>query len=103
MIVVSLNSLRDVLAVDVVSEGTFNATNADVRKILEIALLRKATGIILAHNHPGDSPHPSAADTAITAKIMTVLEGINIAVIDHIICSNGSYSSMSERGVMDSL
>lgn len=101
MLLISLNSVKDVLAVDIVSDGTFNATNADVRKILELAFLRKATGVILAHNHPGDSPHPSASDTTITAKITGILEGINIAVIDHIICSDDSYCSMSERGIMD--
>lgn len=103
MIVVSVNSAREVLAVDEVSTGTTNATSVDIRKILEIALLRKATGIILAHNHPSDSPHPSAGDTAVTTRIISVLEGINISVIDHIICSNDSYSSMSERGLLDTL
>ena len=103
MIMVSLNSMRDVLAVDVISDGTFNATNADIRKILKTALLRKASGVILAHNHPGDTCHPSAADTLVTSKIMGVLESINIAVIDHIICGDDSYSSMSERGVLDAL
>ena len=103
MLMISLNSVKDVLAVDVISDGSFNATNADVRKIVELALQRKATGVILSHNHPSDSPHPSAADTLATTKIMDILEGINIAVIDHIICSDDSFCSMSERGLMDML
>lgn len=103
MILISLKSTKDVIAVDIISEGGPNSSSVDVRKIVETAMLRKASAVIIAHNHPGDSTHPSASDIAVTAKIISVLEGIDIDVIDHIICSNNSYSSMSERGLLDSL
>ncbi len=101
MIVVSLNSKKDVIATDIISEGGPNSTLVDVRKVLEIAMLRKASGIILSHNHPGDSTHPSASDIAVTSNIIRVLEGINISVIDHIICNGNTYTSLSERGLLD--
>jgi DNA repair protein RadC len=101
MMVVSLNSLREVLSADVVSDGTCNATSADIRKILEIAMLRKASGVLLCHNHIGDSPNPSVSDIGATNRIISVLEGINISVIDHVICSGDTYVSMSERGILD--
>ncbi len=103
MILISLNSKKEVIASDIISDGNSNATVVDVRKILEFALLRKAAGVVLSHNHPGDTTHPSASDVAVTERIIRVLEGINIAVIDHIICNDDSYESMSERGFLDGL
>ncbi len=103
LFLISLNSMKDVISTDVISEGTCNATTADMRKILEIAMLRKASGVIITHNHPGDSPHPSSSDVAVTTKIINLLESINISVIDHIICSGSDYSSMSERGILETL
>ena len=102
MIVISLNSKKDVIATDIISEGGPNSALVDVRKVLEIALLRKASGIILSHNHPGDSTHPSASDLVVTSNIIRVLEGINISVIDHIICNDKTYTSLAERGFLDS-
>jgi len=101
MIVISLNSRKEVIAADIISDGNSNATVVDVRKVLEIALLRKASGVVLSHNHPGDTTHPSSSDVAVTERIIQVLEGINISVIDHIICNEDSFESMSERGFLD--
>ncbi|MBQ8588547.1 MAG: DNA repair protein RadC [Clostridia bacterium] len=101
MIVISLNSRKEVIATDIISDGNSNATVVDVRKILETALLRKASGVVLSHNHPGDTTHPSSSDVAVTERIIQVLEGINISVIDHIICNDDSFESMSERGFLD--
>lgn len=103
LVLISLNSSRDVIDTDVVSDGACNATTADVRKIVELAMMRKASGVVLVHNHPGDCPHPSSADISATARIISVLEGINVSVVDHIICSEDKYCSMAERGILDSL
>ncbi len=102
-ILISLNSKRDVIAADVISDGTCSASSVDIRRIMEIVLLRKPSGVILSHNHPGDSPHPSSSDLAVTSRIIDLLEGIDIAVIDHIICSGKDYCSLSERGMLEAM
>jgi len=102
-VLVCLDSERRVISSDIISEGSSNATVVDIRKIVEIAMNKGACGVVLSHNHPGDSTHPSSADVAVTARIINVLEGINISVIDHIICNGETYTSMSERGILDSL
>lgn len=101
LILISMNSERKVLGVDIISDGDHSATAVDIRKILKLALKRKAVGVVLAHNHPGDSPHPSDTDIAMTAKVISVLEGIDILVIDHIVCNDTSYASMATRGILD--
>ena len=95
-----MNCERKVLGVDVVSNGDHSATVMDIRKILNLALKRKATAVVLAHNHPGDSPHPSDSDIITTTRVISVLEGIDIMVCDHIICNDVSFVSMEERGFL---
>ncbi len=102
LILICLNASRNVIAVDTISNGDFGATAVDIRRIVELALKHNAVGVILAHNHPGDTVHPSMSDVAATGQIIAVLEGMNISVIDHIICSGDDYSSMAMRGVIDS-
>lgn len=101
LIVLCVNASRTVISVDTVSNGDFGASAVDIRKIVEIALKHNAIGVVLAHNHPGDTTHPSSSDVTVTNQIITVLEGMNISVIDHIICSGDDYTSMSERGMLD--
>ena len=100
LVLISMNCERKVLGVDVISDGDYSATTVDIRKILNIALKRKATIVVLAHNHPGDSPNPSDSDIIISKKIINVLEGIDIMVADHIICNDTSFVSLDERGFL---
>ena len=71
------------------------------RKIVEIALKYHATSIVLLHNHPGGSFLPSQQDIDSTRKIISVLEPINIEVLDHIIISGNEYYSFVENGILD--
>lgn len=103
VVLVCLDSERNVISADIISEGVSNASVVDVRKIVEIAMNKGAVGVVLAHNHPDDATHPSNADVSVTTRIVNVLEGINISVIDHIICNNETFTSMSERGLMDDM
>ena len=100
LILISMNCERKVLGVDVISDGDHSATVVDIRKILNLALKRKATMVVLSHNHPGDSPHPSDSDIIMTTRVINVLEGIDIMVADHIICNDVSFVSMDERGFL---
>ena len=41
--------------------------------------------MILAHNHPGGGPLPSAADRQLTRRLKKILDDLDIVVHDHII------------------
>ena len=100
LILISMNSDKRVLSVDVIREGDHSASVVDIRKILRLALKNKATCVILAHNHPGDTPNPSDSDIIVTGRIIDVLEGIEISVCDHIICGENYCVSLEQRGFM---
>jgi len=56
--------------------------------------------VILAHNHPGGSMHPSRADIEVTGRISSALEPISVKVVDHIIVAGDRYFSFKENGLL---
>jgi DNA repair protein RadC len=55
-LVLLLSSRHAVLAVEIVSVGSLNASIVHPREVLKPAILASAAGIIVAHNHPSGDP-----------------------------------------------
>jgi len=96
--VLYLNQACQVLGCSTISEGGITNTLADVRMILQGALLTNATGMILAHNHPSGSTRPSREDDALTRKITEASKLLDIRVADHIILSSEDFYSYNDEG-----
>ena len=96
--VLYLNQACQVLGCSTISEGGITNTLADVRMILQGALLTNATGMILAHNHPSGSTRPSREDDALTRKITEASKLLDIKVADHIILSSEDFYSYNDEG-----
>jgi len=73
-LVVCLNNRLNILGSEVLFDGTVNRAMVDIRKISEYALRKKASSIIIAHNHPSGVPEPSDDDINLTAKIADALK-----------------------------
>ena len=67
--VLFLNQAKQVLGYTLISEGGITETCADVRVILQAALLTNSVAIILAHNHPSGNLKPSRQDMEITKQV----------------------------------
>jgi DNA repair protein RadC len=80
------------------SQGGWTGTVTDTRMILKLALEKGATGIILCHNHPSGNSQPSEQDNAITRKIREAASLMEIALLDHLVISDGSYYSFADEG-----
>lgn len=100
---ICLDSQNKVNHAALVHEGTINEAPVYPRLIVETALRHKANSVILAHNHPGGSLKPSAADIEVTRKIFAALKAISIHVVDHIIVAGERYMSFAEQGLMGSI
>ena len=81
-----------------ISSGGMTSTVGDIKIILREALERRATGIILAHNHPSDNPTPSRADDNLTERVKAGCRAVDIEFVDHIIVCRGKYYSYVEQG-----
>jgi DNA repair protein RadC len=74
----------------------------DMRVIFRAALAACASAFLLAHNHLGLDPSPSADDITTTAKIMRAGELLAVPVVDHVIVTRdpARYHSMLDRGTL---
>ncbi len=83
-----------------ISQGGITGTVADVRIILHLALEKLASSIILCHNHPSGQSMPSEADISLTKKIKESANIMDIALLDHIIVTEGGYYSFADEGIL---
>lgn len=94
MFVISMDKLRYVLHVDMISKGTPTETAAYPRLIVEYAIRHGASSVIIVHNHPSGDLTPSPNDLDMTEKVLKALSSIGITLHDHIIVSGESAYSM---------
>ncbi len=100
--VLTLDSQNRLIATEQIQRGSVNRTAVFPRQIAEVSLKHRATAVILAHNHPGGSPTPSAADRQLTKRLKNMLADLDIVVHDHIIVAgNDQYYSFAENGGME--
>ena len=98
--VIFLNSQNEVIAEEIVQEGTVNQTVVYPRKVLELALKHKATGLILVHNHPSGNLTPSTADQELTRSLVRASRALNLTVHDHLIIGRHGYFSLAEQNML---
>ena len=98
--VLFLNQSNQVLGYTLISEGGITETCADVRVILQAALLTNSVAIILAHNHPSGSMKPSRQDMEITKQVKDAAQFMRIKVLDHLILTDEGYYSFSDEGLL---
>ena len=100
MKLVLLNKAHKVLGVHHLSEGGIDATYADLRQILQIALLTNSTSIAISHSHPSGNTQPSQADRKLTTAIQTACKVIDINLLDHLIVTKESYFSFADESLI---
>lgn len=94
-----LDSRNHLLSVETIQTGTVNKSVVYPRKIVERALYNHATGVIITHNHPGESLNPSEDDCRITKAVKAALKTVDIVLLDHIIIGGNGYFSFKESGI----
>jgi len=82
------------------SEGAVNASALCIRSLLEEAVLCRASGIILVHNHPGGADKPSGADIEATRHLLRAACALGITVHDHLVLSDADCYSFKEEGLL---
>src|SRR5688572_2544541 len=93
-----LDRRSKVISIEEIHVGGMSAMVVDPKIIFQKALERKASSLILAHNHPSGSPSPSMEDIRLTEKVKMAGNFIDIKVLDHIIIGEGAYYSFADDG-----
>lgn len=99
--VIYLNAQNRIIDDETIQEGIVNQAVVYPRKVLENALKRKASAIILLHNHPSGHIRPSDADIRLTRTIQETAKALDILVHDHIIIGENRFFSFREEGIMN--
>lgn len=84
-------------------EGSVNAVAISIKKIVGEAVKSNATGVLLAHNHPGGVALPSASDKRMTIQVYEALRYINIELVDHIIVADDDFVSLRDSGFFEEI
>lgn len=95
--VMFLNRANYVLGKERMSVGGLESTVMDVKAILRRALERKASGVILVHNHPSGSAMPGQADIRQTAVLKKALQTCEIQLVDHVVVAEDSWYSFADE------
>jgi len=99
-VILFLNSQNRLIKSEKMFSGTINTAAVFPREIIKKVLEYNATDIILSHNHPSGETSPSSSDRAITKKIKTATESIDVNVLDHIIYGIDSYYSFADNRLL---
>lgn len=83
-----------------IEEGTVDRAAVYPRKVLELALRRGSTGLLLAHNHPSGDVSPSEEDKTITRAIVLAAMPLGIRVHDHLVVSADRVFSFRREGLL---
>ena len=82
----------------VVSIGLVDRSPVHPREVFADALADRASGIVVAHNHPAGNLEPSEADLDITLQLRQAGEIMGIELLDHIVFNRNAYYSFLESG-----
>ncbi len=98
--VIYLDAQNQIIEFETIQKGIVNQAVVYPRQVLESALKKKASAIILAHNHPSGHVRPSDADIRLTKTIQETAKVLDILVHDHIIIGENRFFSFREEGLM---
>ena len=95
-----LDAQHRLIAAERLFSGTIAGAHVSPRIVVQRALALNAAAILLAHNHPSGSPEPSAADMAITTQLKSVLQLVDVRMLDHFVVTAEQALSMAGRGML---
>jgi DNA repair protein RadC len=101
MNVMLLNRANKVIGIYQHSKGGIAGTVLEPEMIVLVAVKSLAKGVILAHNHPSGNLEPSEADKNVSRKIKEALKLVDVTLLDSLIITENSYSSLAEYGYLE--
>lgn len=82
------------------AKGTLDSSALYPRDVLQRALMLKASGFILVHNHPGGNVRPSGADLELTDALHKAAQSVSLRFLDHVIVTEDSCFSLMRDGLL---
>ena len=97
--IILLNRANYVIHKEMVSLGGLSSTVVDPKLVVKKALDKRASGLIMVHNHPSGNPRPGHNDLTETERMKKAANTFDIALLDHIIICDDCYFSFADDKV----
>ena len=94
MAVLLLDSSSAMIGISIVAIGGMSGIKTSIRDIFKFAIVGRASGFILGHNHPSGDVHPSREDIEFTKLTQVAADLMGIPLMDHLIVSSGNNSDV---------
>lgn len=101
--VMLLDQKNSVLGVLTIASGGISQCAVDVRLAFAAALKGRASGMILAHNHPSGNKKFSECDKFLTEEFVKAGKFMKVPILDHIVVTREGYASMSDLGQLPAI
>jgi DNA repair protein RadC len=98
--VILLNQKHGVLAYRELFRGSIHASTVHPREVVKAILKENAAAAIFAHNHPSGNSSPSPDDLRLTEELQSLLQHLDVRVVDHIIVAGNGYFSFAREGLL---
>jgi DNA repair protein RadC len=100
LMAIYVNVKNQVIAYEMLNEGSVDNVVIYPRRIIEGALRYHASGLIIVHNHPSGNPEPSEEDMVLTRSLSEISKTLDIRLLDHIIVGRDGHFSFRERNAL---
>ena len=98
--VLFLDIKNQLIADEVLNEGTVDHAPVYPREVARRALELGAASVILVHNHPSGDPKPSRDDIEMTREVRAAAEALGIAIHDHLVIGRKGHASFRSLGLI---
>ncbi|NWK95028.1 hypothetical protein DM806_04955 [Sphingobium lactosutens] len=85
---------------DVRFDGDVDSAPFDISLVLRSALLRSASSIMVAHNHPGGRAIPSRQDCHVTRDVAQACRLVGLRLSDHLVVAGDNLFSFRDNGLL---
>ena len=98
---VYVDGANQLIAVYKISEGGSTESLVPTAKIFRGAVLCNAAAFVIIHNHLSGRAYPSAADRAVTEKLVQAGDLMGIPCLDHVVLGKTEHWSFTDHGLIE--
>jgi DNA repair protein RadC len=98
--VLFLDTQQKLIAWEEIFRGSLAEAKVYPRDVAVRALHHHAASVILAHNHPSGDLRISQADEALTSRMHSALQLLDVQLLDHVITTSDRAISMHAQGLL---
>ena len=96
-----LNARNRLIADEEIARGTVNRACVYPREVIRAAIRHNASALILYHNHPSGVASPSSSDIDVTRRIKSLLDELDVDLLDHVVIGGREHCSFAEAGMLE--